>query len=129
MNDTTAGDMPWQQPGAFNPAPPAAAPARQPRQKRKPKAEAEPPKVRKPRAVKPETEATPAPASPKKARKPREPKAERAAPETIKIGIKEYAEMRVTAFQREFVKLHKILVGIPGKARTQIIAELQKVFG
>lgn len=37
--------------------------------------------------------------------------------------------MRVTAFQREFVKLHKILAPLPAKVRPQILAELGKVFG
>lgn len=118
---TEVPDMqPWDQPGAFNPNPPEVP--KVPRQKRKPREAAAPKAPRKPRvAAAPE-----APAEPAKVRKPREAKVE---PDTIKIGIKEYAEMRVTAFQREFVKLHKILAPIPGKARTQIIAELQKVFG
>lgn len=89
-------------------------PERQPRQRRAPKATV--------------AETAPEAVKPKKERKKREPK-ERVAPDTIKIGIKEYAEMRVTAFQREFVKLHKILAPVPAKARLQIIAELNKVFG
>lgn len=119
MTDTT-GDMPWMQP---QPPAPEAAPARQPRQKRKPK-EAAAPKIRKPRAVKPTVEAAPAPTP-----KLRKEKAERMAPETVKVSIKDYAEMRVTAYQREFVKLHKILAPIAQKARAQIIAELTKVLG
>lgn len=111
-------DTPWNDAGATTS--PEPAPARPARQKRKAKPEAAP-KARKPLEL--------LIANPKPVRKPREPKAERAAPETVKISIKDYAEMRVTAFQREFVKLHKILAPISAKARNQIIAELQKVFG
>jgi len=122
MTDQATGDQPWNQPGAFAPNPP---PAREPRQKRKPRAEAAP-KVRKPRAAKPPAEA----AAPKKPRKARKEKAERAAPDTIKVSLKEFAQMRVGPDDAKlFLKLHNLLSLVSKSTRAKVLGELSKVFG
>lgn len=116
MNDQATGDMPWLQ------EPTAPAPARQPRQQRKPREAAVPAKVRKPRAVKP-TGAAPAP------KQPRAAKPERAAPDTIKVTLKEFAQMRVGDDAKLFLKLHGVLSSAGKASRTKVLAELSKVFG
>lgn len=124
MTDQATGDQPWNQPGAFNPNPP---PAREPRQKRKPREAAVPKKERKPRAAKPPAEA---PAAPKKPRKAKKEKAERAAPDTIKVTMKEYAGMRVGPDDAKlFLKLHSMLSLVSKGTRAKVLGELAKVFG
>lgn len=112
MTEQTAGEAPW----AAQSASAETAPTRQPRQQRKPR------------------EAKPAVAAPEvapPARKPRKAKekAERAAPETIKVTMREYAEMRVGDDAKVFIKLHGILSALTKSARTKVLAELSKVFG
>lgn len=68
-------------------------------------------------------------AAPKKPRKVRAKKAERAAPETIKVNLREYAAMRIAPAAKEFLKIHKIISGVAGPARGKLLAEIQKVFG
>ena len=115
MTDATVPDMPDFLRRAA-PAAPSAPPAREPRQRRQKKA----------------AEAPPAPPKEKKARKPRAAKKaakERAAPDTVKVTLKEYAAMRIAPAAKEFVKIHKIMSGVTGLGRAKLLAELQKVFG
>lgn len=101
-------------------APPAdPPPAREPRQRRTNR-----------RAAAPET------APEKPARAPRKPRAakketkERAAPETIKVTLKEYAVMRVGEDNaKAFLKAHTALMGIVKSSRAKVLDELQKVLG
>lgn len=65
----------------------------------------------------------------KKARKKRVAKAEKAAPETIKVTMKEYASMRVGDNAKLFLKVHKMLAGESKSARAAVLAELSKVLG
>jgi hypothetical protein len=99
-------------------APPADPPAREPRQRRTSR-----------RAAPAEPEAAKPTRAPRKPRAAKKEVKERAAVGTITISVKEYASHRVTAFQREFVKMHKILAPLPAKVRPQILDELKKVFG
>lgn len=128
MTDQTTGDQPWNLPGAFAPNPPA----REPRQKRKPREAAAPKKERKPRPVAerhpPGHDGRDLPA--KKTRKARKEKAERAAPETIKVTMKEYAGMRVGPDDAKlFLKLHGMLSLVSKGTRAKVLGELAKVFG
>lgn len=119
-------DTPWNDAGATTS--PEPAPARPARQKRKAKPEAAP-KTRKPREAKPREAKPPAeaPAAPKK---PRKEKAERAAPATIQMTLKEYADLRVgSEAAKIFVKIHDALFMLSRAARTKVIAEINKVFG
>ena len=65
----------------------------------------------------------------KKAHKKRVAKAEKAAPETIKVTMKEYASMRVGDNAKLFLKVHKLLAGESKSARAVVLAELSKVLG
>ena len=126
MNEQTPGPLPgpWTLTRLAAPTT-EAPPAREPRQRRKPReAKADKPrKERKPRAAAPAVE--PAPRKPRKARKD---KVERAAPETIKVTMKEYAVMRVGDDAKTFIKLHGILSDLGKGSRSKLLAELQKVF-
>lgn len=108
MTTEVPGAQPWDTPPADPPKP-----VKQPRQRRA-KAEAsapEPARVRKPRAAKAE-------------------KKERAAPETIKVTLKEFAAMRVGEDDAKlFLKLHGLLAGASKGARGKLLAELGKVLG
>jgi len=125
MTDQATGDMPWMQQTA--PAIPAAV--REPRQKRLKREAAAPKPSRKPRAAKSPAEAPVAPA-PKKPRKTKKEKAERAAPDTIKVTLKEYAGMRVGPDDAKlFLKLHGLLSLVSKGTRAKVLGELAKVFG
>lgn len=125
MNDQATGDMPWLQ------EPAAPAPARQPRQQRKPR-EAAAPKPekapRKPRTVS-KSPLLAAGYGKDMSKKPRAAKAERAAPDTIKVTLKEFAQMRVGDDAKLFLKLHGVLSSAGKASRTKVLAELSKVFG
>lgn len=107
MTDQTPGmPQPWDTPGSQ----PSAAPARQPRQQRKP------------REAKAESAATEP-----KTRKPREAKP---ASDTIAVSIKEFAAMRVgEEHSKLFVKIHGLLGEVGKAARGKLLAELTKVLG
>lgn len=129
MTDQTTGEAPWEKPGAFQPNAPEPA-AREPRQRRKPReakaesaAPAAPRAPRKPRAAAAEADA-PAPRKPRKAKKA---KAERAAPETIKVTMREYAAMRVGDDAKTFIKVHGLLAALSKGARAKMLVELGKV--
>lgn len=114
MTDATVPDMPDFLRRAA-PAAPSAPPAREPRQRRQKKA----------------AEAPPAPPKEKKARKPRAAKKaakERAAPDTVKVTLKQYADM-VSVEPRVFLKVHSLLSGLGKPARAKVLAELGKVLG
>lgn len=121
MNDQAPGNA-WDQPPAN---PQTAAPARPPRQKRQPRITAASKPVRTPKVVPPPSEAAPAPKKPRKAKT-----VERAAPETIKVSLKEFAQMRVGADDAKlFLKLHGLLSLVSKGTRAKVLGELQKVFG
>lgn len=114
MTDQAGGIPDFLQRKPEAPTPPKLE--RQPRQRRAPKPTAaetasEPPKPKKPR----------------KARKV--PTKERSTPETVKVTLKEYAQMRIAPAAKEFVKIHKIMSSVAGIARGKLLAELNKVFG
>lgn len=119
MTDQPTGEQqPWEAHGAFSPTPPK--PERQPRQRR----------TRKEPALAAPFGKAAEEAAPKKTRKPRaakKEKAERAAPETIKVTMREYAEMRVGDDAKVFIKLHGILSTLTKGARSKVLAELSKV--
>lgn len=101
---TEVPGQPWEQSSAPTPE---SAP-KVPRQKRKARA------------------ATPAP---EKVRKPKADKIERAAPETIKVTMKEYAAMKVGEDAKAFIKMHGLLSALSKASRAKVLTELQKVFG
>ncbi len=98
---------------------------RQRRQRKAKPADAAPARPKRKTGVK----ATDKPAKPQ-AKRGRKPKAERAAPEQIRVDLKEYAAMKVGDDAKLFLKLHRLLSAEPSKlARTKILTELQKVLG
>ena len=125
MTDQTAGNMPWMQSNIreeMNTIPPT----REPRQKRKPRKPAAAEPKRETRRTRDKALESAAAAAPKK---PRKPKAERAAPDTIKVTMKEYAEMRVGDDAKTFIKVHGILSDLSKGSRAKVLAELSKVLG
>jgi hypothetical protein len=115
MTTEVTGEMPdFLRRAAALPA--ADPPAREPRQRRtnrRAAASETPPEkpARKPRAAKKEVK-------------------ERAAPETIKVTLKEFATMRVGEDNaKAFVKVHGLLSELSKGARGKVLAELQKVLG
>ena len=116
--------MTQELPNAFQPAPPpgAVSPSTAPRPRRKKAAAQRQPRV--PKNLHAVTDEEIKANAAKKARKKRAAKAEKAAPETVKVSLKEYATMRCGDSAKLFLKAHKLLSGASAGARRTVLTEL-----
>lgn len=65
-----------------------------------------------------------------KKKRAKKAKTERAAPETVKVSLKEYAIMRVgDEHAKLFLKMHKLLGGASAGTRRTVLSELATLFG
>lgn len=112
-------------PNSFTPTQPPVSPSTAPRPR---KAKAKAPKAAKqpkvPKNLHAVTDAEIAAGAKKK-----KAKVEKAAPETVKVSLKEYASMRCGESAKLFLKAHKLLSGATAGARRSVLAELTKMLG
>lgn len=130
MNTTppTNSFQPSPPPGEAPPASPSTAPRRRAGAKKASPAKKRAPKV--PKGLREVTDADiKAAVAKKRAKKAgkKRAKAAPASPDTIKVSMKEYATMRVGANAKTFLKLHKLLQGVPKGSRASVLAELGKL--